>query len=91
MDLPIFYDVIYDEIYDDILCDVMVIRYHADGDELPTRKALSDAIFVNKTYVDYKQFIIAINDYHSKVHDFVAKSTTNHFNVYSGLKFIPIK
>ena len=59
-------------------------RYHKDGDELPTRKALSDAVFVNKTYLNYKQFIIAINDYHSKVHDFVAADTTNHFNVNSG-------
>jgi len=69
---------------DEVEMECCLKRYHKDGDELPTRKALSDAVFVNKTYLNYKQFIIAINDYHSKVHDFVAADTTNHFNVNSG-------
>merc|ERR1719216_540327 len=58
-------------------------RNHPTTTALPERKDFSDAIFVNKSYIWYKQFIVAVNDLHSTVHNFVGTDGT-HFNVNSG-------
>jgi len=68
---------------DEIPMQCCLKRNHPTNTALPERKDFSDAIFVNKSYIEYQEFITAVNDLHATVHNFVGTDDT-HFAVSGG-------